>query len=464
MPLIPDIHFNISERRILLRIMDVLIVLSTLHLTNVFFKFDYFEVSETNRTGILVLVFYLTVFGTVFELYFLPKTVKFQTMLKNTILTVSSTVLFYLLTPFYTPSLPDNRLQIIYFYVSMIVAILLWRWLYVTVIAAPRFYKKALVVGDSFDIEKVISNLESADPNYKIVGYINTDPMTIEAVITTDIKRYPIENLTNTVVENGVSEIIVASIYSSGVTLPLYNELIILLKKGFPIREYMQVFEEITQRVPVQYVDKDFYRYFPFSRSNQNKFYKLLHRFFDIAMSLLGILIFIFLLPLIILGNLLANRGPLFYKQTRVGQNGKPFSIIKLRTMIINAEEGGAQWAKKNDTRITLFGNFLRRSRLDEMPQFFNIMIGDMSVIGPRPERPVFVKELSKEIPFYETRHIIKPGLTGWAQVMGNYANSEEDTLKKLQYDLYYIKHRNLFIDLSIILKTISTVINFRGQ
>ncbi|WP_315897478.1 sugar transferase [Dokdonia sp. Hel_I_53] len=444
--------------------MDVLIVLSTLHLTNVFFKFDYFEVSETNRTGILVLVFYLTVFGTVFELYFLPKTVKFQTMLKNTILTVSSTVLFYLLTPFYTPSLPDNRLQIIYFYVSMIVAILLWRWLYVTVIAAPRFYKKALVVGDSFDIEKVISNLESADPNYKIVGYINTDPMTIEAVITTDIKRYPIENLTNTVVENGVSEIIVASIYSSGVTLPLYNELIILLKKGFPIREYMQVFEEITQRVPVQYVDKDFYRYFPFSRSNQNKFYKLLHRFFDIAMSLLGILIFIFLLPLIILGNLLANRGPLFYKQTRVGQNGKPFSIIKLRTMIINAEEGGAQWAKKNDTRITLFGNFLRRSRLDEMPQFFNIMIGDMSVIGPRPERPVFVKELSKEIPFYETRHIIKPGLTGWAQVMGNYANSEEDTLKKLQYDLYYIKHRNLFIDLSIILKTISTVINFRGQ
>jgi lipopolysaccharide/colanic/teichoic acid biosynthesis glycosyltransferase len=163
-------------------------------------------------------------------------------------------------------------------------------------------------------------------------------------------------------------------------------------------------------------------------------------------------------------GNLLGNRGPLFYTQTRVGLNSKPFKIIKLRTMIVNAEKDGAAWAQKGDKRITKFGRFLRMSRIDEIPQFFNVLKGEMSVIGPRPERPVFVKELSKEIPFYETRHIVKPGLTGWAQVMGSYTSSEEGALEKLQYDLYYIKHRNLFIDLSIILKTISTVINFRGQ
>ena len=132
--------------------------------------------------------------------------------------------------------------------------------------------------------------------------------------------------------------------------------------------------------------------------------------------------------------------------------------------MIVNAEKDGAAWAQKGDKRITKFGKFLRMSRIDEIPQFFNVLKGEMSVIGPRPERPVFVKELSKEIPFYETRHIVKPGLTGWAQVMGSYTSSEEGALEKLQYDLYYIKHRNLFIDLSIILKTISTVINFRGQ
>jgi len=132
--------------------------------------------------------------------------------------------------------------------------------------------------------------------------------------------------------------------------------------------------------------------------------------------------------------------------------------------MVTNAEAGGAQWAQANDTRITKFGRFLRKTRLDEIPQFYNVLRGDMSVIGPRPERPVFVKELAKEIPFYEIRHVIKPGLTGWAQVSISYGSTIEDSLHKLQYDLYYIKKRGLFLDLRIFLKTLSTVIFFRGQ
>ncbi|MFC4690160.1 sugar transferase [Dokdonia genika] len=459
-----DIHFNVSERKVLLRIFDIVAVLGALYLTQLFLEFDYLEINSHNRVAILVLIAYISIFGTVFELYFLPKTVKFQTMLKNVILTVSVTVLFYLLTPFYTPILPENRLQIVFFFLAMVIGISLWRWVYITVIAAPRFYKKAIVVGDSFNISKIITNLESADPNYKIAGYVNTEPMTIEEVISTNAKRFEIDSIVKTIEDNGISEIIVASSYTDGVMLPLYDQLITLLEKGFPIREYMQVYEEITQRVPVEHVDKDFYRYFPFSRSNQNKFYKLFHRVFDIISGLLGLLFITALLPLVWVGNLLGNRGPLFYTQTRVGLNSKPFKIIKLRTMIVNAEKDGAAWAQKGDKRITKFGRFLRMSRIDEIPQFFNVLKGEMSVIGPRPERPVFVKELSKEIPFYETRHIVKPGLTGWAQVMGSYTSSGEGALEKLQYDLYYIKHRNLFIDLSIILKTISTVINFRGQ
>ncbi|MGK0252081.1 MAG: lipopolysaccharide/colanic/teichoic acid biosynthesis glycosyltransferase, partial [Gammaproteobacteria bacterium] len=218
------------------------------------------------------------------------------------------------------------------------------------------------------------------------------------------------------------------------------------------------------QRVPVQHVDKDFYRYFPFSRSNQNKFYQFFHRLFDIVASLIGLIFFLAISPLILTFNLLGNRGPLFYTQSRIGKNGRAFKIIKLRTMVTDAEKNGAVWAQKNDTRITRFGKFLRKSRLDEIPQFFNVIIGEMSLIGPRPERPIFVRELSEKIPFYETRHVVKPGLTGWAQVMGSYGSSEEHALEKLQYDLYYIKHRSLFMDLSILFKTISTVIFYRGQ
>lgn len=178
----------------------------------------------------------------------------------------------------------------------------------------------------------------------------------------------------------------------------------------------------------------------------------------------MGLLIGTILLPIIVLGNAFANRGPLFYMQERMGRNGKLFRIMKLRSMIVNAETAGAKWAEKNDSRITKFGMFLRRSRVDEIPQFVNVLKGEMSIIGPRPERSFFVNELSKVIPFYETRHIVKPGLTGWAQVNTCYGSSVDDSLTKLQYDLYYIKHRSVFLDINIVVKTLSTVLYYRGQ
>ena len=132
--------------------------------------------------------------------------------------------------------------------------------------------------------------------------------------------------------------------------------------------------------------------------------------------------------------------------------------------MVASAETDGISWAEENDSRVTTFGRFLRNSRLDEIPQFINIIKGEMSVIGPRPERPYFVKELSQIIPFYETRHTIKPGLSGWAQVKCRYGSTVDDSLIKLQYDLYYIKHRSFFLDMDIIIKTLSTIIYYRGQ
>jgi lipopolysaccharide/colanic/teichoic acid biosynthesis glycosyltransferase len=184
----------------------------------------------------------------------------------------------------------------------------------------------------------------------------------------------------------------------------------------------------------------------------------------EIVISIIGLAIGLVIAPLILLGNLIGNRGKFFYTQERIGKNGIPFKILKLRTMINNAEANGAVFTTINDSRITAFGKFLRKTRIDEIPQFFNILKGEMGVIGPRPERPVFVCEIAERMPFYETRHVIKPGLTGWAQVNYSYGETIDDSLIKLQYDLYYIKHRSIFLDINIVLKTLSTVLFCRGQ
>jgi exopolysaccharide biosynthesis polyprenyl glycosylphosphotransferase len=412
----------------------------------------------------VVLALYISVFGTVFELYDLQKASKKEKVFGNIVLTASVTVLFYLLTPFFTPFLPANRMQIAYFYLAIMSALFLWRLFYIQFITSPRFYKKVLIIGETSNMETIVDAFNSSDPNYKIVGFINCETRHVDSIIYKGIPEYDCGDIHHIIKSENISEIVVASYNAETITADIYNELILLLERGFPIKEYTQVFEDMTYRVPVQFVGKDFYKYFPFSRSNQNKLYLFFHRLFDTLFSFIGVVIGGILIPFILLGNLIANRGPLFYYQDRVGKNGVIFSIIKFRTMVIDAEQHGAVWAEKDDVRVTPFGKFLRRSRLDEFPQFINILKGDMSLIGPRPERPYFVKELSQVIPFYETRHIIRPGLTGWAQVKVRYGSTVEDSLLKLQYDLYYIKHRSFFLDANVVVKTLSTMLFFRGQ
>ncbi len=459
-----SIHFDISERKILLRFGDIASVLFTLYFVGQIFDFDYFKINQDDWMWSIVLGLYLTIFATIFELYNLQKASRFEIVVQNIILTSSVTVLVYLLTPFFTPTLPENRLQIVYFYLSVNIALFIWRYAYIILISAPRFFKRILLIADASDIDEIVISLEKSDPNYKVIGFINTSSVEYVPTLFDEFEEVKVEDVKVTVANKGVSEIVVATQQPRGMTVSLYNKLIDLLENGISIRAYTQVYEEITHRIPVQHVDKDFYLYFPFSRSNQNKLYLFFHRILDLMFSVIGLIFGFILFPVILVGNLFANRGPLFYSQTRVGINGKSFKIYKLRSMIKNAERDGAQFAKKYDDRVTTFGRFLRKSRLDEIPQFINVIKGDMSVIGPRPERPVFVKELSIEIPFYEVRHLVKPGVTGWAQVNANYGSSKDDTLQKLQYDLYYIKHRSLTLDISIVIKTLSTIIFYRGQ
>lgn len=457
-----SIHFELSERIVLLRVFDSLSIFIGLILIGEIFQFDYFLLSTYNWHWVVVLLLYYNIFATVLEMYNLQKASRVDQIIQNVVVVSSLTTLFFLLTPFFTPVLPDNRLQLVYFYLAVTVSLALWRYCYVFFISSPRFYKNILLVGAPDEIDLMVTTIHEEAPAFQIAGAVNIKEDT--AITDGKIRKVAINKLFQFVGENGVSEIIVAS--DDNVKFPdeVVDVLIRLLEKGVPIREYTQVYEELTSRVPVQFIGKDFYKYFPFSRSNQNQLYLFFSRVIDLLLSGLGLSIFVLALPVVLIGNLVANKGPLFYVQQRVGKNGEYFNIYKLRSMVVDAEKKGAVWAQKNDPRITRFGHFLRKSRLDEMPQFINVLRGEMSMIGPRPERPVFVAELSKVNPFYEVRHMIKPGLTGWAQVCTEYGASEEDSVRKLQYDLYYIKHRSLFMDLNIIFKTLSTILFYRGR
>ncbi len=458
-----NLHFEISERKFFLRLFDVVWVLFALYVVGILFEVDYFQFQSGNWYWSVVLATYLALFAGIFELYDLQKASSFTKVLQNAVLATSVTVLFFLMTPVLTPVLPENRFKILYLFLTILITLLLWRYSYITLISSPRFYRRVLIVGEPLEVELVASHLQQSDPNYNIIGYVNPQEAKNINFGKASLEEFPSRDLWETVREHSVDEILISNLGAEKVG-ELYEEILKLLKRGFPVKDFNEVYEDKTSKIPVQHIEKNFYQFFPLSRSNDNKFYLFFHRTADILISVVGIIFGLLLLPFVFFGNLIANKGQLFYRQERVGKNGRPFTILKFRTMRCDAEVNGAVWATKNDVRITGFGKFLRRTRMDEFPQFYNILKGEMSLIGPRPERPFFVQELSELIPFYDTRHFVKPGLTGWAQVMCDYADSHADSLEKLQYDLYYIKHRNIFLDITILTKTLSTVIFFRGQ
>ncbi len=230
------------------------------------------------------------------------------------------------------------------------------------------------------------------------------------------------------------------------------------------VMSYLDYMLEIENKIEVSYINEEWllnaYGFEILTSKIQNK----IKRVFDIGMSIvIGFLTF----PIMILAAIivkLESPGSVIYSQARVGENEKEFLVYKFRSMRQDAEKDGAKWAQKNDPRVTKFGNFMRKTRIDELPQLLNVIRGDMSFIGPRPERMVFIKELEKQIPYYGLRHMVKPGLTGWAQVMYPYGATVEDAKNKLEYDLYYIKCYSLYLDIVILFKTLKTVVFGKGR
>jgi len=220
-------------------------------------------------------------------------------------------------------------------------------------------------------------------------------------------------------------------------------------------------YENINGKVPVEAIDESWF--ITNLNESDKHYFNLFKRTFDVVLSLIVLIISLVFWPLIALAIKLESRGPIFFKQKRVGKNEEIFNMLKFRTMKVTGNDG--TMTQEKDKRITVIGNFLRKSRLDELPQMINIMRGDMSFIGPRPERPEYVTELAAKIPFYKTRLLIKPGVSGWDQVSGIYHSpSLSDTIEKLQYDLYYLKHRSIYFDVAIFFKTVATVLGRGGR
>lgn len=227
---------------------------------------------------------------------------------------------------------------------------------------------------------------------------------------------------------------------------------------------YLDYMLEVEKKIEVSYINEEWLLNAYGFEILRSKFQNKVKRVFDIGMSIIiGLMTF----PVMIIAAIivrLESPGPIIYSQARVGENEKEFLVYKFRSMRQDAEKDGAKWAQKNDPRVTKFGNFMRKTRIDELPQLLNVIKGDMSFIGPRPERMVFIKELEKQIPYYGLRHMVKPGLTGWAQVMYPYGATVEDAKNKLEYDLYYIKCYSLYLDIIILFKTLKTVVFGKGR
>lgn len=237
-----------------------------------------------------------------------------------------------------------------------------------------------------------------------------------------------------------------------------------LLQRGYRVRYFEDMYERVTGRISLDFLRNEKYLKKLLMEIKEDKFFDFIKRIFDIIGATIGGIIYLLMFPFIAIAVKLDSKGPLFYKHKRSGKYGKPFTIWKIRTMVKDAEKGKAVWAKRNDPRITRVGKILRKTRLDEFTQLFNILKGEMSAVGPRPERPELEEGIKKHIPHYDLRYLVKPGMAGWAMVNYDYVDSIEDAKIRQEYDLYYIKNRSIYLDFKIFLRALCQLLLFRGR
>lgn len=334
-----------------------------------------------------------------------------------------------------------------------------WRLLYYMILKKRLFSRPIIMIGTGKIASEIAREIEGrADSGYKIASFIGNS---LPHYNPNQISVLPqASHLLPLCYAHEAKRIIVALDDRRG-TMPI-EQLLECKLQGIVIEEGITFYESITGKILVENVNP---AWLIFSEGFQkSRIRYLVKRVLDIVLSVVGLTVSLpVTIPIAILIKL-ESPGPVFYLQERVGEKGRVFNVIKFRSMRQDAEKDGAVWARQNDSRVTRVGGFIRKVRIDEIPQMWNVLKGEMSFVGPRPERPMFVERLTESIPYYSLRHSVKPGITGWAQVCYPYGASEEDALRKLEYDLYYIKNLSIFIDLLVIFRTIKTVLFQKGS
>lgn len=334
-----------------------------------------------------------------------------------------------------------------------------WRFAFEWLSLAVGPAERLLVVGTSTAAQELARELDSRrkELGVDIVGFAD-DQAHAEQLGFPIVARF--DDIPQVVREQRVDRVVVSLVDARG-KLPM-ERLLDMKLDGVRFDHLSAVYEQYTGKIAVENLRPSYLIFNEGFRTS--KLQLILKRAFDIGLAVVGLVLAAPLMLLTALAVRLSSPGPALYHQVRVGQNGRHFTVHKFRSMRQDAEAAsGAVWAQRNDPRITPIGRFRRKTRLDELPQLWNVLVGDMSFVGPRPERPEFVNTLSEQIPFYRQRHVVKPGVTGWAQVMYTYGASIEDAVEKLQYDLFYIKHLSVGFDVFVLFKTVQTVVLRRG-
>jgi sugar transferase (PEP-CTERM system associated) len=362
---------------------------------------------------------------------------------------------------FLIPTAVPGRGVFVLAYLFAVPGVVAWRFLLRLILKSDYFAQRVLIVGtDEKAIDIARETLARKHLGYRVIGFLDDDPRIQGLSLFNPRVIGTTRQVCDLARQHGASRVVVAGLDFRGrVSM---DSLLECKTSGIKVQEGSSFYEQLTGKIMIEGLRKSWLIFSDgFMVSRGTLFTK---RLLDLTVAAVGFVVSFPLMLLVALAVRLDSPGPVLFRQERLGRGGRPFTLWKFRSMGTDAEaESGPAWAVKDDPRVTRVGRFIRKARLDELPQFWNVLVGDMSLVGPRPERELFVKQLLETCPFYEQRLVVRPGLTGWAQVKAPYASSFEESVEKLKYDLYYIKNLSLFLDISILLSTARIVLLGKG-
>ncbi|MFC5047729.1 exopolysaccharide biosynthesis polyprenyl glycosylphosphotransferase [Aquimarina hainanensis] len=448
---------NVLERKLFLFLVDIIIVFLYLYLMTNRVLRGTFDYEKHGLTIYIVGIILFSMIAYVLDIYNLERASKPITIFR---LSLVVGVLYSFSVFFLTVLLINttvSRPYLMVFLALMPFSLTAWRLLCSNFFISQPFLKNTIFIYEEAFKKEIKEHIKS------IEGIKNSNGYNVKLNISTDNEVFKKNPKRLDKINERIETVIIRIKNYQNIPEEVERFLTKAMYFGKEVFTFTSFYESTYEALPLNLLGNNFYEVLHLKNTKSHYIQKIFTLIIDFLLCFIVGSVFVVAVPIVCFFNLFLNKGPLFYTQKRVGKKGKEFTIYKFRSMVVDAEKAGAKMATSNDARITTFGKTLRKFRIDELPQIISVIRGDMSFIGPRPERKVFVDQLDQMNPFYSVRHVIKPGITGWAQVKYKYGENLDDSIKKLEYDLYYIKNRSVTLDIRILFKTITTVLFSRG-